>query len=84
MYGMSTTQAEYHVAVEHHPSRAEPRGWTVSICGPKGLIQIVARDRTEKDARDMAEPIVLAFQAGARECGDRAMWASRTMIGEVS
>lgn len=77
--------AEYHVVVEHQPSRTEPRGWTVSIVRQDGrLVQVVARDRSEKEACDMARPVALAFRRGAQEAGEQALRESIAMICEAS
>jgi hypothetical protein len=65
---MSTILFRVRIQVRHQPSSTERRGWLVEIVSVPDLrlIQVLARDLPEAEARRMGPAVALAVDTGSR------------------
>jgi hypothetical protein len=67
MHGMSGH--EYSIKAEHTPNPGERKGWVVGLYQDGKRIQVLTRNRSQKEAEGMVDACALAVECGTRLVG---------------
>ncbi len=78
MQGMSTN--EYKIKAEHTPRPGERKGWVVGLYQEGKRVQVLTRNRSQKEGEGMVGACALAVECGARMIGILTQDLARGLI----